>query len=287
MNVAFSGSRQFKKLAVRLLPERVKARLRAPLYGYRRPEAVLPAEFASDARGPRATIDGRLVMRFREEDRDDLLFHFVHNGESIDEMRGFLDLAASARTFFDVGAAKSVFSILFCLGSRERRAFAFEPSPRFVADSTALVALNDCAAQITIRPCAVGPEAGRTVGQTFPNGFASADPQATGGEPFDLQITSLDDEVARLGVVPDLIKIDVEGFEYEVLLGARRLLREHKPPICLELHLNQLEQRGIAPQQVVDQLLEHGYTFRTATGRPLGASRVAQSMNAVLRFIAA
>jgi len=286
MNLAFAGSRRFKKLAVRLLPERVKARLRAPLYGYRRAEVALPVEFTSDQRGPRLTIDGGLVMRFHEENRSDLLFHFVQNGESIDEMRGFLDLAASARTLFDVGAAKSVFSILFCLGSPQRRAIAFEPSPLFVAESEALAALNGCAARLTIRPCAVGRAPGRIVGRALPNGFASADPQETGGEPFDLEVTSIDDEVARVGVVPDLVKIDVEGYEYEVLLGARRLLREHKPPICLELHLNQLEQRGNSPRDVVDELVGHGYTFRTATGRSLSARHVAESMNAVLRFFA-
>jgi hypothetical protein len=35
---------------------------------------------------------------------------------------------------------------------------------------------------------------------------------------------------------PDLIKIDVEGYEYEVLEGMGKLIPEYKPAFCIELH---------------------------------------------------
>ena len=102
----------------------------------------------------------------------------------------------------------------------------------------------------------------------------------------DLQVVSLDDEIDSLGVVPELVKIEVEGFEYEVLAGARRLLREHKPAISMELHLDLLERRGQSAAQVVDELRSHGYHFRSCRGRPLSASEICNSMHAVLRFVA-
>jgi hypothetical protein len=45
-------------------------------------------------------------------------------------------------------------------------------------------------------------------------------------------------------VVPDIIKIDVEGFEWEVLKGARPTLREHRPVLQIEVHGDQLFRYG-------------------------------------------
>jgi len=118
------------------------------------------------------------------------------------------------------------------------------------------------------------------------NGFAGIESSEADCESVDVEITTLDEEVDRLGVRPDLLKIDVEGFEYEVLVGARRLLASHTPPICLELHLGLLDRRGISPRQVVEELLSHGYRFRTYHGLDLCAADVWDSMHAVLRLIA-
>ena len=99
-------------------------------------------------------------------------------------------------------------------------------------------------------------------------------------------MTSVDREVEQLGVEPDLVKIDVEGYEYEVLVGARRLLGERKPPICLELHLDLLDRRGIEPRRVLDELASHGYHLRSCAGRPLRAGDVLRNLNAVMRLVA-
>ena len=47
---------------------------------------------------------------------------------------------------------------------------------------------------------------------------------------------SLDDAVYRMGhTAPVFLKIDVEGAEDQVLLGAERVLREHRPVIVAEV----------------------------------------------------
>src|SRR6185295_11391881 len=124
----------------------------------------------------------------------------------------------------------------------------------------------------------VGLAAGRAAARMAPGGIISVDADSSSGDAIDdLQIVSLDDEVRALDRVPDLLKIDVEGYEYEVLAGARRLLRAHKPAICLEIHLDLLERRGQSAAQVVNELVTHGYQFRTCTGQSLSASNVSQS----------
>jgi len=97
---------------------------------------------------------------------------------------------------------------------------------------------------------------------------------------------SIDAEVDTLKLVPDLLKVDVEGYEYEVIAGARRLLAERKPAICLELHLDLLERRGQSAARVIGELEAHGYRFRSCTGEPLSTSQIVNSMHVVRRLIA-
>jgi FkbM family methyltransferase len=55
--------------------------------------------------------------------------------------------------------------------------------------------------------------------------------------------TTLDDFVAGGGPVPQLIKIDVEGGEWHVLLGAANLVAEHRPRLIVEVHHQQADQQ--------------------------------------------
>jgi hypothetical protein len=102
-----------------------------------------------------------------------------------------------------------------------------------------------------------------------------------------VQMTTLDDECRRLGIYPDTVKIDIEGYEHEALLGARDMLARKKPVICLELHLDLLEQRGINPRSICNDLQGYGYRFFSCGGRPMAARDVYDSIDAVFRFIAA
>ena len=175
----------------------------------------------------------------------DIQYHLSDNGESVDEIASFIELAATAHTLFDVGAWKGLFSLVFCLSGDHRRAVAYEPSSAGAAAVVTLADHNQCAARVTIRRAAVGRSSGRTGYHEAPGGIVTIGADGSGLEDAgDLQLVSLDDEVRSSGIVPDLLKIDVEGYEYEVLAGARNLLRDHKPAISLELHLDLLERRG-------------------------------------------
>jgi FkbM family methyltransferase len=59
------------------------------------------------------------------------------------------------------------------------------------------------------------------------------------GDLISVPATTLDDFVAAGGMPPQLIKIDVEGGEYEVLRGAASLFAEHRPSIIVEVHHQQ------------------------------------------------
>jgi FkbM family methyltransferase len=44
------------------------------------------------------------------------------------------------------------------------------------------------------------------------------------------------DDLVNIGAIPTMLSIDVEGSEWQVLKGAERILREHRPTIFLSLH---------------------------------------------------
>src|SRR3970040_942599 len=49
-----------------------------------------------------------------------------------------------------------------------------------------------------------------------------------------IQCVSLDKAIPTFA--PTLIKMDIEGAEYDALLGARRLIKEHTPSLALSLY---------------------------------------------------
>ncbi len=65
-------------------------------------------------------------------------------------------------------------------------------------------------------------------------------------------LTTLDQDLEKTRVA--LLKIDCEGFEFRILSGARKLLREQRPVLFLEVHPFGLEKFGSSARAVVDLL---------------------------------
>jgi len=282
----FFTRRRSKGLAAWIVPEVLKKRFRGLLYGYRKSRVSLPVAFSSDTTGPLVVIDSRIRLRFAEQDRLPMRTHLVAHGAAVEEMSSFIDIAGRAKTLFDIGADRGIFSLVFCATGDDRRAVAYEPSPSRFAAATALVALNPVDGRLTMRQAALGTIHGRASGTLFADGTMMMDvPDAAGTAP-DVEMTTVDHEVEALGLVPDVMKIDVEGYEYEVLRGAQELLRRRKPVLCLELHLDMLERRGISPAELLANLQSHRYRFRSCVGRPLDPSDISGSMHAILRLVA-
>jgi len=77
---------------------------------------------------------------------------------------------------------------------------------------------------------------------------------------FDVETVSSTtlDEYCKNHLVPTIMKIDIEGGEYDMLLGAEQTLRENSPKILLEIASND-EGRELSAK-VISLLISYGYS---------------------------
>ncbi|HEY2290911.1 MAG TPA: FkbM family methyltransferase [Thermoanaerobaculia bacterium] len=118
----------------------------------------------------------------------------------------------------------------------------FEPEPENLRELERNVAANRLA-NVRVLAAAVGAEDGRV---SMRVGINAAVVGEEGGD-FTVPLLRLD---SALDGPVDFVKIDVEGYEGHVLVGARRLLREHRPALLVEIHPGFL-----APPSTVDGIL--------------------------------
>ena len=199
------------------------------------------------------------------------------------ERAEFESLARAARLggsiLFDIGAHSGVVSALFCAAHPRNRVFSFEPSPVLVERLLEIRDLNRFGERMQIEPIGIGDATKRVEMLLDPvGGFVQVQRFAhtmwAAPQPITVQIERLPDTAARLGVVPQFIKLDIEGYEYEAITGALEFLAQHKPTIFLELHLNYLDERDLSARVVVEMLGQCGYSFYTCGGSPLKARQL-------------
>ncbi len=89
-----------------------------------------------------------------------------------------------------------------------------------------------------------------------------------------VRVERLDDLLARHQMRPSFIKIDTEGGELGVLLGAPQTLSQARPLLLVETSDDLLKPQGHRVGEVIAVLEGHGYRCRDAvTGRHIPASR--------------
>lgn len=77
----------------------------------------------------------------------------------------------------------------------------------------------------------------------------------------DVLLTTIDHFCATKGLAPDLLKIDVDGYEGKILAGAQSVLRQHQPIILLEIHSNDMMRDGFTRRDIVQNMSDAGYRF--------------------------
>ncbi len=161
--------------------------------------------------------------------------------------------------FYDVGANIGVFTILAGV-VRDAECVAFEPVPETFSYLEQNIRLNGSPASISILNQGVGRERGTlrfTSNEGATNHVLAAGEQSSTA--IELPVATLDDAV-RSHPSPSVLKVDVEGFEHEVLEGAEDVLASPKlNAVMLELR-NHGARYGYDENEINDAMYDHGFT---------------------------
>jgi FkbM family methyltransferase len=135
---------------------------------------------------------------------------------------------------FDIGALYGYFSLLSKSMFPKSTVFGFEMNPESYAGLCKNIQTNKHLGSPACHGTNIGLSDETMLGKhVHINKFQlSEEPESVGGT--KLNILSMDDFCAISGFLPDLIKIDVEGYQAKIIPGAMNTIREAKPIILLE-----------------------------------------------------
>ena len=177
-------------------------------------------------------------------------------------------------TVYDVGANLGLMTLFFARKvGREGHVVSFEPHPKAFEPLRRNVQVN-AFKNVTLINKAVGCEtttmelivpSGSLLVSTFVTDHAESWLRRTGDTLVERALVPVDtiDNVVASGSlpVPDLIKIDVEGYELQVLGGSVKTIEAHRPAFFIELHGHTVSDGKSLVTNVVQFLLNYSYNI--------------------------
>jgi FkbM family methyltransferase len=136
----------------------------------------------------------------------------------------------------DIGAYTGIYTLMGLAANQNAIAYSFEPNPQQVETLTRNCKINNFTSRVKIYNAAVGQSEGETVlfrDASHPDSTSMTTLEPGGEEIARVPIISIDGLVIPESRV--LMKIDVEGYEVEVLNGSRETLIKHQPCILVEI----------------------------------------------------
>jgi len=164
----------------------------------------------------------------------------------------------------DVGASLGLWTVPLGRAARDlgSEVWAFEPYPPNLEWLDGNISINGLTDVTTVKPFALGAEPGRARIAHAESGGGNAAITLEGEDlGTEVNVARLDD--LELPAPVRFIKMDVEGFEVEVLEGARRVVESDRPVILGEFSQGWLTPRGQDPRELLEWLVSIDYEIAT------------------------
>jgi FkbM family methyltransferase len=142
---------------------------------------------------------------------------------------------------YDLGANIGYYTLIASKSvGKNGKVYAFEPLPPNITYLRKHVELNGLN-NVHIYECAVSNETGKTLLTNCANNVANSicinSPMFQFGKSIEVAVAKLDDLILNGEInPPQLIKMDVEGAEFNALRGSQKILKAYHPTIFLSTH---------------------------------------------------
>lgn len=192
----------------------------------------------------------------------------LYSGVEREHQKVFSDLIKSGDTVIDVGANWGIHTLFMSkLVGPSGQVISIEPCSGTTTELLFNAKLNNCK-NIIVKELAASEKNGETflyIGDSSSiNTIQASDGKSEYSEKIKVKIATLDSIVKEHGIDKvKLIKIDVEGAESKVLVGAKQILQNHRPYLIIDLH---------TPEQdllVAKILTAHEYNLSRLGGPPI------------------
>ena len=204
--------------------------------------------------------DQRIKLVIPQNDLRTASFTILANGnyESLLE-RTIFGLSELSDKFLDIGANMGFYAIGAALVNKKIEVIAFEPNPGIRNSLSENIRLNNVERNIQILEFALSNFSGNAnfsvPAFTGSGGGSLMNLHPEEGLPseFSVSVEKLDNLSAKTSGA-DLVKIDVEGAEFQLIQGAIQTLKATRPTIVIELLRKWMNPFGTTPQDVIDLL---------------------------------
>ena len=194
-------------------------------------------------------------------DISDYIGHYYYFGFTDKSLDSLFQLCKEGDNVLDIGTNIGWVAHHLAKISNSGIVFGFEPDPYNFDRCTENIKLNGFK-NLLVLPFGLGDTDGSI-------GMEIRTPTNLGGNRIapigtantrEVKISRLDDieSIKKLSKI-DLIKIDVEGYELNVLRGGEQTLKKHHPILFIELDDNNLKDQGDSASAVINFLFEIGY----------------------------
>jgi FkbM family methyltransferase len=168
---------------------------------------------------------------------------------------------------FDLGANHGIYTCLAGKTLESGQVVSFEPNPQTFTELRENVSLNQLADTITLYQAAVADKSGQA---TFfidseSTGSSLAQPkQSSSTQAIQVDVVALDSLVDDDSQPhPDVVKIDVEGAEFQALRGMSTILQDECRLLYCEVHGSAITNSSLNPRDIEHFLSEAGFNVQT------------------------
>jgi FkbM family methyltransferase len=154
---------------------------------------------------------------------------FLRFNSQVKEMDNFISLTKERKVLLDVGSQFGSFSFPFIGTSTDKQVFAFDGGINPFLTTSQIKIINNLS-NYNVYNFLIGNK--DEIVKCFSEPLQSL---AIPGNDTRLMF-KIDTLVDMFEIVPDVIKIDIEGCEYQALSGARDTIAEYQPVIFIEVH---------------------------------------------------